>query len=222
MLDFFRVIPKKRSVRLKTKSGVLFSNPNIFRKIIFYLGTILFVACIVYFVYLFYPLTQAEVKYTQIKKLEEPVFREDEFFAISIPKIGARANVITGISPYNPGEYLSVLNGNMVAQSNESQNPGKGNGTTSYLFAHSTEQSFSMVRKNAVFYLLNKLTKDDVIYVKIADKVLVYKVFDKKIITASDLSYMKYTDPNKEILILQTCWPLGTNWKRLLIFANHL
>ena len=34
--------------------------------------------------------------------------------------------------------------------------------------------------------------------------------------------YLNYKEEGKELLILQTCWPLGTDWKRLLIFAERV
>ena len=43
-----------------------------------------------------------------------------------------------------------------------------------------------------------------------------------KIVTAKEFEYLTYSDSNKEVLILQTCWPIGTNWKRLLVFAQRL
>ena len=76
--------------------------------------------------------------------------------------------------------------------------------------------------KNSVFYLLGELDKDDKILINYQGKIIEYTVYMKKIVTAKEFEYLTYSDSTKEVLILQTCWPIGTNWKRLLVFAQRL
>lgn len=146
----------------------------------------------------------------------------DKEFYVSIPKISAKSNIIANVSPYNKDKYLSVLEKDEVAHSETSSLPGLGKNKTTYLFAHSTQQSLSMVRKNSVFYLLGELITDDLIYIKHGGFTYTYKVYDKKIISYKEAEYLTYKDANREVLILQTCWPIGTNWKRLLVFAERI
>ena len=132
----------------------------------------------------------------------------------------AKSEVAQGVSPYDPAIYRSILSQGKVAQSSTSSNPGDGNGKSTYIFAHSSEQGISMVRNNAVFYLLGELKNGDEIVINYHGKMLNYSVYQKKIVPSSDIEYLHYGEPDKEVLILQTCWPIGTDWKRLLVFAQ--
>lgn len=231
--DFFRVTPKTRKVKLKKKKGVLFSNPGIIKKIIFYAGNWLLIIALGYAVYLYYPLGKAIIRYKLAARETPtvlvvptptpiPVSEQKEEYNVTIPKILAYANIAENIDPFNREEYLKVLAGGLVAQSKDSSVPGAGAGKTTYLFAHSTAESLNMLRVNSVFYLLGELNNGDVIFIVKNGINYTYKVYKQLVVNANEVEYLKYTEPNKEVLILQTCWPIGTNWKRLLVFAERV
>lgn len=247
MFDFFRSTPKKRSVKLKNKSGVIFHNLSGSKKLLFNLGTSIVFVAVVVFTYLYQPLFISWIKYKQIKNqplaqitpeispiltplptaieiiVEEAVeIEKNQDFKIEIPKIGAKSDIIAEVSPANKKEYLKVLENNNIAHSSFSSLPGNGVGSMTYLFAHSTEQSVQSVRKNSVFYLLGELGEKDKILVNYHGQNIEYEVYMKKVIGAKETDYLTYTDSDKEVLILQTCWPIGTNWKRLLVFAQRI
>ena len=150
-----------------------------------------------------------------------PRASSDEFM-INIPKIGANTKIRANVSPYSKEEYMKVLKNNMVAHSDESSLPGNGKGTSVYLFAHSSQQGVLDARDNAVFYLLGEMNDGDDILISYNGKIFTYRVYMEKIIKSKDTDYLNYTDQDKEILILQTCWPIGTNWQRLLVFAERI
>jgi LPXTG-site transpeptidase (sortase) family protein len=155
--------------------------------------------------------------------VEETVdVEENKDFKIEIPKIGAKADIIIDVSPIDKNQYLKVLENNNIAHSNLSALPGNGKGSTTYLFAHSTQQSIQTVRKNSVFYLLGELGQNDKVLVNYRGQNIEYKVYMKKVISAKESEYLTYSEVDKEVLILQTCWPIGTNWKRLLVFAERI
>ena len=155
--------------------------------------------------------------------VEETVdVEENKDFKIEIPKIGAKADIIIDVSPIDKNQYLKVLENNNIAHSNLSALPGNGKGSTTYLFAHSTQQSIQTVRKNSVFYLLGELGQNDKVLVSYRGQNIEYKVYMKKVISAKESEYLTYSEADKEVLILQTCWPIGTNWKRLLVFAERI
>ncbi|MFA5749894.1 MAG: sortase [Candidatus Shapirobacteria bacterium] len=230
MHNLFEITPIKRSVKIKNKKGVVYSNPTGIKRWFFYVGTGIVLISIVYLGYLYQPLAYSWLVYRGLLKNNNPIVVEEnktnevvsDEFSIRIPKIGAQSKIIANVSPYNPDEYLKVLENDLIAQSKTSSIPGSGKGKTTYLFAHSTQQSLQMVRKNSVFYLLGELDKENLILIKYRGKNLAYKVYEKKIVNAKEINYLEYTDKDKEILILQTCWPLGTNWQRLLIFAERV
>lgn len=247
MFDFIRATPKKRSVKIRDKSGVIFHNLSGGKKLFFNLGTSFVLISTVLIIYLYQPLFDSWLKYKQINKytdsqtnlvtktpptptivptleVEEETIKliDNNEFVIEIPKIGAKTEIVADVSPVDKNEYLQVLKNNKVAHSSYSTLPGRGKGSMTYLFAHSTEQSIQTMRKNSVFYLLGELDKDDKILINYQGEIIEYTVYMKKIVTAKEFEYLTYSDSNKEVLILQTCWPIGTNWKRLLVFAQRI
>jgi LPXTG-site transpeptidase (sortase) family protein len=230
MFDFFRLVPKKRSVKIKSKSGVIFSNPSGNKKYLFYLGTFVFCFAIGYFCYLYWPLAKSIIVYksggrffskTEIKQdeIEQKIVKEE--FWVKIPIIGASAEVKKDISPFDKNKYLPVLEKDFVAQARGSGLPGSQDKAI-YLFAHSSKEGVRMVRNNSVFYLLGELKNNDYIFIGYNGEIYKYKVYDQKIVGANDVDYLDYKEEGKEILILQTCWPIGTDWKRLLVFAERI
>jgi LPXTG-site transpeptidase (sortase) family protein len=230
MLDFFRVTPKKRIVKIKAKSGIIYHNPPIKKKAIFLFGNVLFFVAVGYFIYLYWPLSKAMSIYFINKNqlfgtrpiiytVPQPSVDKTDF-SIQIPRIFAASKIAAEVSPFDKNEYLKVLNTNEVAQAKGSSFPGEGLGKTTYIFAHSTQQGIGAVRKNSVFYLLGELQKNDPIFVKYNGKVYIYKVYKQIVVDPSQIEYLTYSEKDKEILLLQTCWPIGTDWRRLLVFAQ--
>lgn len=228
MLNFFRVVPKKRKIRVNKAKGLIYSNPSFGKKILFYLGNLLLISALVYGGYLYTPMvkafysykfTKAETKSETIATQKIEIQKSDEYF-IQIPKILAFSKVVENVSPFDQSEYLKILKQNLVAQSKESDKPGSGNGKMTYVFAHSSTSELEDIRSNAVFYLLGELEIGDLINLKYHGQEYKYKVYEKKVVSPKQLEYLNYHDENKEVLILQTCWPIGTDWNRLLIFAE--
>lgn len=137
-------------------------------------------------------------------------------FSVVVPKIGANEKVYSNVDPNNEDEYLQVLM-HGIAHAKGTAFPGMG-GTT-YLFAHSTDNFWNVGRYNAVFYLLNKMEKGDDVTIFYSGKRFDYIVNDTQIVDPSDTHYIASNIGQGERVILQTCWPPGTAWKRLLVFA---
>lgn len=141
----------------------------------------------------------------------------DPLFDILIPKIGANAKVFPNIDPSNPDIFLPILQ-NGVAHAAGTFFPGqKGN---IYLFAHSADNFWDVGRYNAVFYLLKDLQVADDIVVFSQNVRHNYAVTKLGIINPSEVSFITQAQTGKEQLILQTCWPPGTAWQRLMVFAE--
>ena len=232
MLDFLRLVPKRRTIKIKSKKGVIFHNPSGYRRHLFYGGNFIVLVAIGYFCYLYWPLVNSIAIYNknknikinpiiEVKKEVETVKTPIEEFSISIPRIIAFAKVKKNVSPFNKSEYLPILEQNLIAHAKDTGLPGEI-GKTVYLFAHSTNQGVQVVRNNSVFYLLGKLINDDLVSIKYNGNIYTYKVYGQKVVNASEIEYLNYKEEGKELLILQTCWPLGTDWKRLLIFAERI
>jgi LPXTG-site transpeptidase (sortase) family protein len=237
VLDFFRPIPKKRTIKLHSKQGVLYNNPGTMGKAVFHLGNVLFFVAIFYGIYLYFPLAKAVWGYNQLRTQNVIVDNVSPLpplptptvidigtteYSITIPRIGAYASIVSDVSPFDQAAYSKVLKDSVVAQAKGSSNPGGGTGKSTFIFAHSTQQGLNLVRQNAVFYLLGELKNGDVVFINDSGKIHTYKVYMSKIVKASEIEYLKYSDPLKEVVIMQTCWPIGTDWKRLLVFAEKV
>lgn len=142
----------------------------------------------------------------------------DESYSIYIPKIEAISKVIPGVSVENKEDYMAALQKG-VAEAAGLAHPGEI-GTT-YLFAHSVGNRIDYARYNAVFYLLDKLEMGDRIEIMYNRKLYVYKVWNREILEPNDVRYL-LPQNNEEKLVLQTCYPPGTTWKRLEVTAKRI
>ena len=140
----------------------------------------------------------------------------NSYFSVVIPKIDASSNVIANVDAGNEEEYLAALKEG-VAHAKGTYFPGQERNI--YLFAHSTDSPINISHYNAVFYLLRKLEAGDKVIVYFADDKYVFEVEDKAIVEAEDTSWLT-RDYGGERLILQTCDPPGTTWKRLVVIAK--
>lgn len=228
-IEFFTPVPRKRNVKIRGRFGVIYNNLNFAKKTLFYASNFTFLACLTYLLYLYAPLTKAVLGY-QIRKNQTavstvpievlPTPTPSNEFNLDIPKIGAVAKIVENVSPFNKEEYSKVLSENNVALAKGSFLPGSGLGKSTFIFAHSTSQGLSLIRNNSVFYLLDDLVNGDKVFISMKGKIYKYRIYDKKIVNAVDIQFLTYEDPTREVLVLQTCWPLGTDWKRLLVFGE--
>jgi len=146
---------------------------------------------------------------------ETSAFGISSDFSIAVPKIVAYSNVIQDVSPFDSNEYQAALKEG-VAHASGTGFPGENK--RMFIFAHSTNSILNFDRYNAIFYELRKLTPGDSIYIYYKGERFTYKVFDSKSVSARDVSWLTPTE--EPVVILQTCDPPGTTWKRLLVFAR--
>lgn len=144
-----------------------------------------------------------------------PVTIPDGSPSIAIESIKAHAPLILNVNPWDQAEYLKALS-NGVAHAAGTALPGE-NGTV-YLFAHSSDAPWRLTRYNTVFFKLNNLTTGDEISIQIDGKKFNYHVREKKVVWPTETEYLTNIERNQ--LILQTCYPIGTDLKRLLVFAD--
>lgn len=148
---------------------------------------------------------------------EQILVPPDTEFSIVIPRIGASQRIKANVDSTNKEEYLEVLR-SAVAHAKGSAFPGM-NGTT-FLFAHSADNFWNIGRYNAVFYLLKELKPGDEVYIFFRGKKYVYEVYENRIADRREVEHIDAALGAGEKLILQTCWPPGTDWKRTLVFAK--
>lgn len=163
-----------------------------------------------------YNLETAEANETLAVQQEAGSYSLNSYFSVAIPKIEAYSNVIANVDINNKNEYLDALQKG-IAHAKGTYFPGQ-NGTV-FLFSHSTDSPLNFAKYNAIFFLLNKLEAGDSIIVFFADTKYVYEVSEKLVVDSSDTSWL-VPDSSEEKLILMTCDPPGTTWRRLLVIAK--
>lgn len=151
-----------------------------------------------------------------VKPSENEIVPVSTEFGIVIEKINANAKIVPNVNPGNEREYVAAL-GEGVAQALGSTPPGQPGNL--YLFSHSTDAPWNIVRFNAIFYLLRELDKGDRVIIFYQNKRYDYIVYDKNIVSPTDVSYLtnRYEAP---VLTLQTCDPPGTLLNRLVVRAK--
>ena len=156
------------------------------------------------------------VDFTNVEASEGSIIPVSTEYGIVIEKINANAKVVANVNPGNEIEYSRALTQG-VAEALGSTPPGKPGNL--YLFSHSTDAPWNIVRLNAVFYLLKELEKGDRVIIFKNDRRYDYIVFDKSIVKPDDVSYLTNAY-NYPVLTLQTCDPPGTLLNRLIIRAK--
>ncbi len=141
---------------------------------------------------------------------------KDPNFSLIVEKIGASAVVVPNVDAGNKAAYTEALKRG-VAHALGTSFPGQPGVT--YMFAHSTDTIFNVPRYNAIFYLLWDVKPQDKIVVFFEGKRYDYVVIETKITEPTDVSYFTLKTA-EQILVLQTCYPPGTSWKRLLVVAK--
>ncbi len=137
-------------------------------------------------------------------------------FGIVIEKINANAKIIANVDPGNEKEYMQALSQG-IAHAKGTVFPGE-NGNI-YLFSHSVNAPWDVVRYNAVFYLLGKMDTGDKIILFYKGKRFDYIVYDKTITEPSNINFLVQTY-DQPVLTLQTCDPPGTTINRLVVRAR--
>ncbi len=227
-LNWFHPRLKRKFIRLgQGKRTIIFYNPSPLRRFLFLGGTFFVLGAVFLAAIWCFPLIMAFLRYqffpvtpphlppatmTTAKKIDY------QNFFIYIPKIKAKAKVFANTPVNNPQRYLEVLHRG-VAHAQGSGFPGGGK--TIYLFAHSTNSPFYATRLNAVFMLLNYLQPGDLIILYFNGHRYHYQVVKKKVVSPAAVHYLlQPPQVGGETLILQTCYPPGTTWRRLLVFAR--
>lgn len=146
----------------------------------------------------------------------DPITVEIKQFGIKIDKLDVLAPVIKDVDGKDKTEYLNKLKEG-VAHFKSTSLPGLGKGNI-FIFGHSSSIS-GTGKYSKIFARLDELKEGDQIKIFYQDKEFTYKVTEKKIVEATDLSVLEQT--KKEKLTLMTCWPVGTKDKRLIIIADQ-
>lgn len=151
-----------------------------------------------------------------VVEASEQIIPVSNEFRITIPKIGLVSDIVPNVDTTSEEIYKQKLKYG-VAHANGSYLPGQ-NGLV-FLFAHSTDSIAHMLEYNAKFMDIYKLESGDGVQINYQGKLYRYNITNKIIINPNDLELIRQANSD---LVLSTCWPLGTNWQRLILFADQI
>lgn len=149
------------------------------------------------------------------KELVPPVQKR---FQLIIPKINLNVPVVANVDPSNQKEYQVALNQG-IAHAKGSGLPGENGpkNQTIYLFAHSS--SLIQSQYSYAFSQLNKLDESDEVKLWFWGNLYQYQVAKKEVLSQEDTRYF-VSQSEKPRLVLQTCWPPGTDLKQLVVVSK--
>ncbi len=150
---------------------------------------------------------------------EPTISSPEDVFSIAIPDLDITSAVIPNVDPNDPKIYSNALKRGIAHAQGTGLPEQLDFSKTIYLFAHSTDAPWNILRYNAQFYALKDAEPGQEISLTFWGKKYTYTIESKHIIEAQDVSYMQ-AQTEKEQLVLQTCYPPGTSQKRLVIIAT--
>lgn len=135
-------------------------------------------------------------------------------FELIIRKINVSVPVISNVNGQSSDLYNEALKKG-VAHYRGTALPASGSNVL--IFGHSSSV-FGRGTYDKIFSRLNEMQKGDSVIIRFNGKEYKYLVFDKKITLSGDVSIITPTE--REQLTLMTCWPIGSDKKRLVIMAK--
>lgn len=138
-----------------------------------------------------------------------------------IEDIGVSAPIVFGIST-NIGDIYKNLENGVVHYSTSSKPGQKG---ASLILGHSSAYPWYKGSYGSVFALLGKLKAGDKIFVRYSDgQTFAYSVKQSIVFTPfqNDSRLTQIEQTQKPTLVLVSCWPVGTNYKRIAIEAEQI
>jgi len=134
---------------------------------------------------------------------------------ISIPKISVSAPIVWNVSADKIQGELS----NGVVHIGNTSTPGTPGNI--FMTGHSSDSFWTPGNYKTVFVLLDKLAKDDLIALNYNGVTFRYKVYNSQVVSREEVSNFVLSD-RPETLTLMTCYPVGTNWSRLIVQAERM
>lgn len=139
-----------------------------------------------------------------------------------IPKINVDVPVVYGVGADEKSQMAAMQRGVAHWPGGDQAKSVPGQAGNTVIAGHSSNDLFEASEYKFVFAQVEKLEKGDKIFAHYQGKRYTYLVTQKDIIkpVGEWQNIIKQTD--KPMLVLVTCWPLGTAQKRLLVSAEQV
>lgn len=164
-----------------------------------------------------YPILSQKLHHTRNSlNMEAPVSSE---FGLVIPKLNINVPVVAEVDSDVPHFYFQKLHDGVAHFKGTAKPNERGN---TVIYGHSS--SISGVESSPydfVFVLLDKLTKGDIIELYWHNQPLQYQVKQVVVKDAQAFELLDQTVGAPTVTLL-TCWPPGTDLKRLAVVAEQL
>ncbi len=135
---------------------------------------------------------------------------------IIVDRIRLRAPIVFGVANDETTIFNSLEKG--VVNYPETVKPGEAG--LSLLLGHSSAYPWYRGNYGSVFALLGQLKKDDIVYIRYKDgRTFTYKIYDSVIFSPFDNDHSYLQTNSESNLVLLSCWPVSTNYKRIAIKA---
>jgi sortase A len=136
-----------------------------------------------------------------------------------IPKINLQVPVVYDEESVDEDAVQKALESGVLHYATTPDPGQKGNGV---IFGHSSNNIFNNGKYKFAFVLLKQLEKGDTFTVQKDGKRYVYKIFDKKVVSPSDLSVLDSISGKEATMTLITCDPPGTSINRLVVVGEQI
>ncbi|MFZ1323742.1 MAG: sortase [Candidatus Saccharimonadales bacterium] len=138
---------------------------------------------------------------------------------IIIPKINVEVPVVYDVVTVEEKAVQSGLERGVVHYATTS-NPGEQGGGA--IFGHSSNNLLNKGKYKFAFVLLSRMEKDDTFYIEKGGVRYVYRIFDKRIVSPTDISVLDSVPGKTSTLALITCDPPGTTINRLVVWGEQI
>jgi len=132
---------------------------------------------------------------------------------ITVPNIGIDAPIIF---PESKNEYVlqKALEQGVIYWPDSSLSNEKG---MTIIIGHSSAFPWYQGQYGSIFSLLNHLEQGSEIFLFSNKEKYIYQVIEKDIKAPKNLNFK--AEEEKSVLYLVSCWPINTDWKRIIIKA---
>lgn len=184
------------------------------RRNIRYFGNLLILVSLTGILTLVYPYALDEYRFHTQDEIRLGMV--DESFAVRIPSLKLVSRVVENVDPWDQDAYQRALE-NGIAHAKGTMTPDESGSI--FLFAHSSDNVWNLSRTNVPFYRLNRMSEGESIVLTYEGVDYEYRVSEMVKVWPDQVDYLLETDEDR--LILQTCYPIGTDLMRLLVIAER-
>lgn len=138
-----------------------------------------------------------------------------------IPRIGVDVPIIFDAIASSQDSLNAAMNKGVAWFNVQQAHSRPGENGNFVVSGHSANDWAQSGEYKFVFGPLEQMKVGDTFYVNYQQKRYIYKITGTKVVAPTDVNALT-TDNSKPMMTLITCTPLGTDWNRLLVFADQI